>query len=139
MHRTEHVYEEKIELYRQYRAAVEKKTFFFLTAAGACIAFAVQKTEQISMTMGEAPLGLAAALWCFSFFFGCLNLSTIVEAIEIDTSMLDETEVNDLDAKYMQLVRFSKTLSRWQFGSLILGAICFITWRAVQIYEPLHI
>ena len=68
-------------LHKQHQTGQDKFTYFLLAAAGAAIAFAVQKTEGLLLSWWLLPVAFATLCWGVSFYFGCKNLVWVQTSI----------------------------------------------------------
>lgn len=59
------------KLQAQIQGSREKYTYFLLTAAGACIAYAVEKVAGFALEWRLVALALSLVGWSVSFWFGC--------------------------------------------------------------------
>ena len=60
--------ENHMEIYRQFRTAQDKYCYFLLAAAASGIAFAVQRTGELSLQIWMAPLGACGSVVGNKFF-----------------------------------------------------------------------
>ncbi|WP_350297085.1 hypothetical protein [Limnohabitans sp. Rim8] len=138
-------------LHKAHTDAQDKYTYFLLAAAGAAIAFAVQKTEGMSLSWWLTPVALATAAWAGSFFFGCKNLSWVGAALSANYALLQlrqgshpkqpphpqllEAAINGtttaLEGNVLQAQRFAL----WQFRLLVIGAALLIAWRVLEMWR----
>jgi hypothetical protein len=63
--------ENEIEVFRQFTATQEKYDYFLMSVAAAAIAFAVHRTNGMSLNRPMILLGIATTLWAISFLAGC--------------------------------------------------------------------
>jgi hypothetical protein len=124
-----------IDLEKAHIASQEKYSYFLLAAAGAAIAFALQKTEHLSLSWWISPIAIALLCWISSFFFGCKNIVWhqailrteiyIARVIETPESELSHNQkrqsisnhANEMDKKLKKYA-----YAKWQFLLLIAGA-----------------
>ena len=78
----------EIELYRQFRAAQEKYTYFQLAGVGAAIAFAVTRTQDTLISDRLVLLAIAVLCWALSFIFGCQHLRYVASATFANIDLL---------------------------------------------------
>jgi hypothetical protein len=139
--------ENRIEVYRQFRASQDKYCYFLLAAAAAAIAFAVQRTEGMGLNLPMIPLGIAVLAWSLSFFAGCRHLAWHGAALYANMGLLSlQAGDHPNDPGHPELRQAaadgirdaveghsSKAVSwaRTQFSSLIFGAICFLCWHVL--------
>jgi hypothetical protein len=139
------------ELHRTHTAAQDKYTYFLLAAAGAAIAFAVQKTENLPLSWWLLPVAGATLAWAASFYCGCKNLSWVGAAISANYALLQlRAGSHPKQPTHHQLLEAATkgTLSAvsgniekaqfyglWQFRLIILGAALFIAWRILEMWR----
>jgi hypothetical protein len=137
------------ELHRIHTAAQDKYTYFLLAAAGAAIAFAVQKTEDMPLSWWLLPVAGATLAWAASFYCGCKKLSWVGAATSANYILLQlRAGFHPKQPTHHQLLEAAKkdTLfavtsniekaqfySLWQFRLIILGAVLFIAWRILEM------
>lgn len=138
------------EVWRQHRQAQDKYTYFLLAAASAAIAFAVQKTEAISLSWTLAPVGLAVLAWGGSFYCGCKNLVWVQSSAMANYSLLQlqagihpqqpshpahvEAAISGVRSALESNIRKAQAHAIWQFRLLILGALLFLAWHVWRLY-----
>lgn len=142
--------EQQIEIYRQHRTAQDKYVYFLLAAAGAAIGFAVSQTQGAKLSCSQIPLGFAVGLWAFSFFFGCKHLGYVASTLFANMALLkveagEHPEVGTHPG-YMAAASegirsaiesnsdWASRFARWQFGSLVLGAIFYLGWHIYEMW-----
>ena len=139
------------ELRKTHADAQNKYTYFLLAAAGAAIAFAVQKTEGVSLSWWLVPVALATAAWAGSFYCGCQNLSWVGAAVSANYALLQlrqgshpsqppHPEVLDaaLSGTATALgsnIDKAQAYALWQFRLIVLGAAFFIAWRVLEMWR----
>lgn len=144
-----------LELQRQVGVASEKYTYFLLTASGAAIAYAVEKSAGLRLSPWLWPLGGAVASWSLSFLFGCLTLSSVVgalrknyELLQVDSDMhlrqpvLDEsrtTLVDTLNREYIAFAARARVYAMLQFLMFIVGILAFVGWRVADLYRATYV
>lgn len=142
--------DQQLELYKSHRAAQDKYDFFLLAAAGAAIGFALTQTKSSSLAVTQAPLGLAVLLWGLSFYLGCQHLLGVHATMWTNSQLLEvKAGRHPLSGRNPQLVVASVEiinemlekqgnrtgrLARWQFTTLILGAVSYIVWHVLEMY-----
>ena len=144
--------ESEREVYRALRDAQTRYTYFLLAAAGAAIAFAVKQTESSVLSWSQLPLAAAVAAWALSFFFGCRHQAYISSTLFANVALLQMESGRHPAAlgAHPQAVaaasagireaaeRNAKDASRfadWQFRALVMGAILYIAWHVVGMYQ----
>ena len=142
--------EQQIEVYRQHRTAQEKYVYFLLAAVGAAIALVVNQTQTASLAWSQLPLGLAVALWAFSFYFGCRHLAYVESTLFANAALLkveagehpDVGRHPQLMAAASEGIRASietnsnraSRFAHWQFWCLLLGAISYLGWHVYEMW-----
>ena len=125
-----------IEFEKAHIASQEKYSYFLLAAAGAAIAFALQKTESVSLSWWMSPIAIALLCWTSSFFFGCKNIvwHQAILRTEIYIARVHETPETELsqDQKRQSISNHAEVMdkkleryafyAKWQFLMLITGA-----------------
>jgi hypothetical protein len=140
-----------LELYKQHQTGEDKYTYFLLAAAGAAIAFAVQKTEGLRLSWWLLPVAAATVSWALSFFFGCRRLVWVQTALYANYSLLQlrtgthaqqPTHPQELQAAIAGVgsaldknAKKAQFYAIWQFRALIVGVVFFIVWRVLEMYR----
>ncbi len=143
--------DQQIEVYRQHRAAQEKYVYFLLAAVGAAIALVVNQTQGASLAYSQMPLALAVLLWSLSFFFGCRHLSYVESTLfanadllkvqagkhpEVGTHPQLMVEVSEgIRAAIESNSKWACRYARWQFTSLVWGAVCYFGWHVFEMWR----
>ena len=142
--------EQQIEVYKQHRAAQEKYVYFLLAAVGAAIALVVNQTQGAKLAYSQIPLAFAVTLWALSFFFGCKHLGYVKSTIYANSDLLKvQAGEHPRVGAHPQLMvaategirkaiesnsKWASRFARWQFGSLVLGAICYLGWHVFEMW-----
>lgn len=140
----------QLEVYRQFRAAQEKYSYFLLTAAGAAIALVVNQTQGTMLAYSQLPLAAAVVLWAISFYCGCRHLSSIESSLFANHALLiveagDHPDVGQHPQRIGAASegireamdshsRTSLFFARWQFRCLLLGAACYVGWHIYEMW-----
>ena len=127
----------------------EKYTYFLLAAAGAAIGFAVQRTEGLLLSWWLLPVAFSIIFWGSSFYFGCENINWVQTSKVANYNLLHlkigshseqpsnqeglDYAVSEVKSALSQNMEKAQSYYKWQFHSLILGAIFFIGWRIVEM------
>ena len=127
----------------------EKYTYFLLAAAGAAIGFAVQKTEGLLLSWWLLPVAFSIFFWGLSFYFGCENINWVQTSKVANYNLLHlkngshseqpsnqeglDYAVSEVRSALSQNMEKAQSYYKWQFRSLISGAIFFIGWRIVEM------
>lgn len=133
------------DLEKAHLASHERYVYFLLAAAGAAVAFAVQKTEGVALSWWLTPVAVATLCWGLSFFFGCKAVwwSQAILRSEIN---IERTRSNDrlseeqkrqsisnhwlaLDPKLAQAALYASL----QFWLLFTGGVLFCLWHVIEI------
>lgn len=138
-----------LEIHKQHRTGQDKYTYFLLAVTASAVAFAVQKTSDITITWSLFPLGLAVLLWGISFFFGCKNLLWVQTSIYSNYSLLQlqkgvhpeqpdhpqmlEAAIAGVRSALESNVNNVQFYGVWQFRLLIAGAVFFLAWHVLEI------
>ena len=131
--------------------AQDKYTYFLLAAAGAAIAFSVQKTEGMALSWWLTPVALATSAWAGSFFCGCKNLSWVGAALSANFALLQlrqgshpkqpphpqllEAAISGTSTALEGNVLKAQRFALWQFRLLVIGAALFIAWRVLEMWR----
>lgn len=135
-----------LELFRAHRTATDKYTYFLLAAAGACIAFAINQTNDAVLSWSQFPLAAAVLCWALSVFFGCRQITEILGLVSENVQLL-KTEAGEhpefppdpkitgwvlqrLEEKSKRAVGHGQR----QFSFLFAGAAFFIVWHVIEMY-----
>jgi hypothetical protein len=137
------------EMYFRHREERDKYAYFLLAAAGSALAFAVQKTDSLTLHWSMMPLACSAILWIASFYFGCkrllasqeamrmnyglLQMASEIPAIQKALPMYQEVRKEFTDAVDSHNIR-STTYAKRQFIFLIVGVAFFIAWHVWAIF-----
>ena len=141
--------EKEIEIFRQHLAAQEKYDYFLMSVAGAAIAFAVHRTSGMPLDWLMIILGIAVTLWAISFIAGCRrrnyigsNMFANMDLLRVQNGQHPETGIHPEKIKAASqgiinaMEHNSDRASFWanvQLYSLIIGAIIFIIWHALEM------
>jgi len=142
--------EQQIEVYKQHRAAQEKYVYFLLAAVGAAIGLAVSQTQGARLSYSHIPLAFAVGLWAFSFFFGCKHLGYVESTLFANSALLQvqagehpkvgthpeyiSAASEGIRAAIESNSNWSSRFARWQFNSLVLGAIFYLGWHVYEMW-----
>jgi hypothetical protein len=80
------------ELVSEHTKGQAQLVYFLLGLAASAIAFAVHETEGAALKDTPWPLGVAVALWAFSFVMGCFSVTARQRAIVTNLAFLDATK-----------------------------------------------
>lgn len=138
----------ELEVYKQHRQGQDKFTYFLLAAAGASIAFALNQTKGLGLSLSQIPLGLAVTFWAASFASGCARVDQVGTLLGFNQDLLRvragtheilthaaeipiaaDIIVKRVVATNRRVARFA----RWQYRCLILGAVAYIGWHVSEM------
>lgn len=138
------------DLHRTHTELQSKYTYFLLAAAGAAIAFAVNQTQTVTLSASLIPLGIAVLAWGLSFYFGCRHVSETGGMLSVNFDLVNVQEgKHRLTGKHPELIQIASEklreileeqvdqsgwFSRWQFRTLIIGAVFFLGWHLTEMY-----
>jgi len=141
--------EKNFELWKLEWDAQSRYVYFLMAAAGACIAFAIQRTIGNSLHWQLLIWGGAVLCWSVSFVAGCANrilnrraLNTVfqqwrIRAGEDPVSGTDETlqqeQLRKIKAELPGRARWLERWSDWQQYTLAAGAILFVLWHVLEM------
>ena len=146
--------EQTMEIYRQLRASQDKYVYFLLAAVGAAIAFALNQTQGLALTLSQIPLAISIAAWGLSFFCGCQNLGYTNSTLYANAEMLkiesgNHPEVGNhpqmvsaasqgirtaIERNITQASKFGKL----QFSLFVTGVISYVTWHTLEMWLRVH-
>jgi hypothetical protein len=121
-----------------------------MTAAGAGIALAVNKTQDSWLAWSQIPLALAALSWGVSFFLGCLHIMYTGKALAGNGAYIRAEKEFYTRPGYNTPAQMAKmkgieggmtTASEkagntfdWQFDLVVAGGILFVVWHILEMY-----
>lgn len=139
----------QIEVFRQFAATQEKYDYFLMSVAGAAIAFAVHRTSGMVLDWFMIILAIAVTLWAISFIAGCQRRNYIGSNLfaNMDLLRVQNGEHPEVGMHPQKIAAASEGIisamkhnsdraSFWanvQLYSLIIGAIIFIIWHAIEM------
>jgi len=142
---------ELFEMYKQHATGQEKYTYFLLAAAASALAFAIQKTDGLTISWWLLPAAAAALSWGVSFFFGCKNLIWVQTAIYANYNLLSlqrgmhpdqpphpqlsQAAISGVEKALESNVQNAQFYAKWQFRLLVLGGVFFITWHILEMFH----
>jgi hypothetical protein len=142
--------ESLIEVYRTHQAGQEKYVYFLLAGAGAAIAFAISQTRELPLAWTQLPLAAAVSCWGISFYAGCkyvkYRLSDTFanfELLRLQSGQHPEASSHPSSVAAAEGIanamrRNSSASSRWsktQFLCLAIGAVLYVTWHTIEMYQ----
>jgi hypothetical protein len=138
--------EEELVLKEALRALQSKHAYFLLAAAGACIGFALTRTQDLSLSITQAPLLAAILMWGASFCAGCLQINRVQDGLAGRAGFLEfartDTGVDDMTIDLIEeevaksadvQTREANRLSKLQFRFLVVGAISYTFWQFLEM------
>lgn len=125
------------KLQEQIQGSREKYTYFLLTAAGACIGYAVEKVAGLSLQWRLVALAISLVAWGISFWFGCRSIERNEYGLRYNhawlTAARSPTDKVALDVLMSDESRASVASRRWQFRFFVLGGVAFVLWRLLEL------
>ncbi|KVX12572.1 hypothetical protein BGV72_29860 [Burkholderia ubonensis] len=125
------------KLQGQIQDTREKYTYFLLTAAGACIGYAVEKVAGFAVAWKLIALVIALIAWAVSFWFGCRAIKRSEYGLRYNhaylTAARSSTDKVALNSLMCDEARASASSSRWQFRFFVLGGVAFVLWRLLEL------
>ena len=142
--------DQRLEVYRQHRAAQEKYVYFLLAAVGAAIALVVAQTQGAKVSWSQMPLAVAVLLWGLSFYFGCKHLAYVESTLFANGELLRvQAGEHPQVGGHVQLMQaasegirsaiesnstWSSRFVRWQFGAFILASVSYVGWHVYEMW-----
>ena len=139
----------RLELQKQHQTSQDKYTYFLLAAAGACIAFAMERALGVPITWPLLFLAIAVICWALSFYCGCKCANTVQALLRANSNLLslyagtheNQPQQPELMAAAIRGVRSAMEqnmkratqLNDWQFRFFVIGGISFVFWRVMEI------
>jgi hypothetical protein len=130
-----------LELYRALRVATDKYIYFLLAAAGACIAFAINQTNDAFLSWSQLPLGAAVLCWGLSFYFGCRQVGGTLDLLyknyQFESMNLARADPEFAASVSKEMEKSSKRAAKHtalQYKFLLAGAALYIVWHAIEMY-----
>ena len=140
----------ELELFRTHRSTQDRYCYFMLAAAGAAIAFAVTRSQDMALSYSQIPLAFAVVFWGLSFFAGSMNQRYVLSTLYANMGLLKiqngrqpgiGTHAHMIDIASEGVRSAIETKSnranryfKWQFYCLILGAVSFVGWDVYEMY-----
>ena len=140
---------ELLELHKRHDDAQAKYTYFLLAVTASAVAFAVQKTDGLSISCSMIPLGLAVLSWGLIFFFGTKNLIWVHTALGANYGLIQlqkgvhpdqpehpehlELAIKGITNALNFNINKANFYAIWQYRLLILGAALFLIWHITEM------
>jgi hypothetical protein len=133
------------DLEKAHHAGHERYAYFLLAAAGAAVAFAVQKTEGVALSWWLAPVAVATLFWGLSFFFGCkavwwsqaiLRSEIYIARTRSDDGLSEEQKRQSISNHWLALdpkLAKAALYANLQFWLLFAGGVLFCLWHVAEI------
>jgi len=125
------------KLQEQIQASRERYAYFLLTAAGACIGYAVEKVAGVALEWKLVVLALSLVGWGISFWFGCRAIKRSEYGQRYNhawlTAARSPMDKVALDSLMNDEARASASSSRWQFRFFVFGGVTFVLWRLLEL------
>ncbi len=139
-----------MDIYKKHTASLDKYTYFLLTAAGAGIGFAFQKTEGAHFSWWLLPVAGATLCWGLSFYFGCrtieemqtstrLNYQMLLiqqnkhPGLSVPTAQMKHLALKKIDETFDESTLKAQNYAARQFFMLITGAVLLVAWRITEM------
>lgn len=140
----------QLEIYKQQRTAQDKYVYFILAAAGACIAFAITKTQDMALNRWHSIVGLAVIVWGASFYAGIRHLQLLSAVLNLNFELSKVEAGQHPDAgNNPRMMQFAKDAikervqivnnksNRWAVAQsylLLAGGFAYLIWHVVEMY-----
>lgn len=125
------------KLQAQIQDSRQKYTYFLLTAAGACIGYAVEKASGPALQWRSLALAVSLAAWAISFWLGCRAVNRNEYGLKYNHAwyVLAQSHIDKLalESLMSEESRSSDSSSRWQFRFFIIGGTSFVIWRLLEL------
>ncbi|MEM5406021.1 hypothetical protein [Paraburkholderia unamae] len=125
------------KLQAQIQDSRQKYTYFLLTAAGACIGYAVEKATGPALQWKSIALAASLIAWAASFWFGCRAVKRNEYGLQYNHAWHVEArspaDKIALDSLLTSEARSSASSSRWQFRFFVVGGGSFVLWRLLEL------
>lgn len=138
------------EVYRALRDSQTRYSYALLAAAGAAIGVALNRTQTASLSLSQAPLGLAVFCWGLSFFFGCRHLTWVSAVLYANADLIQvQLGRHPLVGQHPELMAVAADgirdalasnnsrahrYARWQFDLLVAGGLLYLVWHVGEMY-----
>lgn len=135
----------EVDLEKVHLAGQERYAYFLLAAAGAAVAFAVQKTEGAVLSWWLLLVAAAALCWALSFFAGCkvvwCSQAIVSSQINIarartDPGLSEEQRRQSISNHWFALdpkLAKAAVYAKLQIQLLFAGGIFFCLWHIAEI------
>ena len=129
------------QLHQQYQDSRGKYIYFLLTAAGACIGYAVEKVSgNPALKWNLALLAVCLTSWALSFCLGCRSIRCNEDGLHYNHMLFTAASRSPVDRLAVEALlarsfSASNTAARWQFRLFILGGVAFVAWRLIDIFS----
>jgi hypothetical protein len=125
------------QLQAQIQDSRQKYTYFLLTAAGACIGYAVEKATGPALQWISIALAASLIAWSASFWFGCRAVKRNEYGLQYNhawhVAARLPTDKAVLDSLMTKESRSSASSSLWQFRLFVVGGVAFVLWRLLEL------
>jgi len=143
-------HEQELEIYRQFRTAEDKYSYFLLAAVGAAIGFALNQTNGKALSYSQIPLGIGLFFWSLSFYCGCKHLNYVFLNVYVNFKLFQvqkgehpdvgnhpqavqtasEGILNAMESNF----KWSSRFASWQFRLFLLGSTSYIAWHIWEMW-----
>lgn len=125
------------KLQAQIQDSRQKYTYFLLTAAGACIGYAVEKASGPALKWKSLVLAASLIAWAISFWFGCRAVKRNEYGLQYNhawhVAARSPADKITLDSLMTSESRSSASSSGWQFRFFVVGGVAFVLWRLLEL------
>ncbi|MEX3969760.1 hypothetical protein [Paraburkholderia caribensis] len=125
------------KLQAQIQDSRQKYTYFLLTAAGACVGYAVEKATGPALQWRSIALAASLVAWAVSFWFGCCAVKRNEYGLQYNhawhVAARSTTDKVVLDSLMTSESRSSACSGRWQFRFFVVGGVAFVLWRLLEL------
>jgi len=139
-----------MELVRHLNDQQSRFVYFLMAIAGACVAFSINQTKNMSPDWSMIVLALAIIAWSGSVFCGIKNREHTMSSIIINVERMKIQGIAVANSKQPTtkdilasnglselMEKFSKTASTywdWQLYLLISGVALYVAWHVIEMF-----
>lgn len=139
----------KDDLHKLFNQGQEKLTYYFIALAVTAIGFSVYRSENMSLSIWQVPLGVSVVSWALSIYCGVSFLKYRLSIQyanyeylrfydgthpEIRENPLQTESVKEGILSAMELNNeIGGRLYRWQYRFFYVGIIGFLIWHIIQM------
>ena len=130
--------EEIRELAKQFNDAQAKYTEVLMAMAGACIGLTVARTTSHAPTWSMICLALAVLSWGYCILAGVQNRQCCMTLMLLNNQLLQTNSSSSGAAEAMEYEGArARRLTYWQLYSLLGGAVLFLIWHVIDMFDHL--